>query len=119
MVAEFFLQAGWNVQGGPMTSAAEMALMVGRDWFDLVGLSMATEARVGQLTENIRAIRAASRNHAIGVMVGGPAFLAHPDLVDQVGADAMAANGDEATGHAEALLTRLRGDGVHQGPVPA
>jgi methanogenic corrinoid protein MtbC1 len=109
MVAEFFLHAGWNVEGGPMTSADEMALMVGRDWFDVVGLSLASPLRIDQLTRDICAIRAASRNAGLAVMVGGPLFIDYPEYVQRVGADGMAASGQNAPVEAEALLVRLRG----------
>ncbi len=115
MVAEFFLHAGWNVEGGPMTSADEMALMVGRDWFDVVGLSLASDQRLGQLTANIRAIRSASRNRSLAVMVGGPIFIEHPEYVERVGADGMAASGHNAPEHAEALLVRVRAAGAGSG----
>ena len=46
MVAEFFRRAGWDVSAEPAASAAELAAADGRDWFDVVGLSMGTELQV-------------------------------------------------------------------------
>jgi methanogenic corrinoid protein MtbC1 len=37
-------------------------------------------------------------------MVGGPVFLAHPELVAMVGADATAADGRQAVQQAQRLL---------------
>ena len=56
----------------------------------------ARETRIDALATGIRAIRRASRNRAIGVLVGGPLFIAHPELVARVGADATAIDGGQA-----------------------
>ena len=41
----------------------------------------------------IAAVRKASVNPSIGVLVGGPIFLSHPGLAAEVGADAVAVDG--------------------------
>ena len=55
----------------------------------------------------IRALRRASRNRAIGVLVGGPLFIDHPELVARVGADATAIDGGQAPIQAQNLLALL------------
>ena len=57
----------------------------------------------------IRAIRRSSLNRNIGVLVGGPIFVAHPELVARVGADATAIDGGQAALQAENLLTLFPG----------
>lgn len=104
-VSEFFRLGGWEVEGGIGQEADESLLqLVGDRWFALVGLSAATEGRISALTEVIPRIRAASKNRRLGVMVGGPAFLENASLFEAVGADAMAADADQAVGQAEDLL---------------
>jgi len=49
-------------------------------------------------------VRDASCNPAIGVMVGGPVFLQHPELVQRVGADASAVDATTAVLLAQRLL---------------
>ena len=49
-------------------------------------------------------MRRASCNPAIGVMVGGPAFTRSPHLAALVGADATAADGQQAVVQARTLL---------------
>jgi methanogenic corrinoid protein MtbC1 len=105
-VSEFFRLGGWEVEGGISQEADDSLLqLVSERWFALVGLSAATEGRISALTEVIPRIRAASKNRRLGVMVGGPAFLENASLFEAVGADAMAADADQAVGRAEGLLS--------------
>jgi methanogenic corrinoid protein MtbC1 len=107
MVAEFFLRAGWDVCTGASNANRDLPALVRGDWFDVVGLSLGSERRLDALATCIRSIRRASRNHSIGVMVGGPVFAQHPEYVSLVGADATALDGQQALLQAENLLTLL------------
>ena len=108
MVAEFFRRAGWEVAAEPTSSAEELVASVGAEWFDVVGLSMGSELHVEGVAAAIGALRKASRNPAIGVMVGGAVFLADPGLVAVVGADSTAADAPQAVAQAESWVA-LRG----------
>jgi methanogenic corrinoid protein MtbC1 len=107
MVVEFFRRANWRVWSGAIESNAELASLVGREAFAVVGFSVACGDRLEAVAACIRAVRRASRNPAVGIMVGGPAFVAHPELASLVGADATAVDGRQAVLQAEALLTLL------------
>lgn len=107
MVAEFFRRAGWDVWGGPPASSNDLTSMVRADWFDVVGLSVGCESRLDVLAAGIRAMRRASRNRAVGVMVGGPVFVEHPELVAFVGADATAVDARQAAEQAESIVSLL------------
>ena len=107
MVSEFFRRAGWTVWSGVPDTMPEMLAMVRREWFAVVGFSVACGAQLDALAAAIRKVRRASRNRALGVMVGGPLFIEHPELVALVGADATAADGRQAVLQAHALLTLL------------
>ena len=104
MVAEFFRRAGWEVSAEPASSAADLVAAVGADWFDVIGLSMGSELHVESVAAAIVALRSASRNPAVGVMVGGAVFVAEPGLVAVVGADATAADAPQAVAQAESLV---------------
>ena len=104
MVAEFFRRAGWNVWSGPPASRGELVGIVRREWFAVVGFSASCDTRLDALAAGIHAVRRASRNPAIGVLVGGPVFVEHPELATLIGADATAADGRQATFQAESLL---------------
>jgi MerR family transcriptional regulator, light-induced transcriptional regulator len=104
MLAEFFRREGWQVAGGPATSASDAMLIVRRAWVDVAGFSIGSLARLEGLTECIRAVRRASRNPNLYVMVGGPLFLARPGLLARTGADAAANDAAGAVRQANGLL---------------
>jgi methanogenic corrinoid protein MtbC1 len=104
IVAAFMRRAGWSVWCGAPESRQALVDMVRHDWFALVGLSTACETHLDSLKTAIRLIRRASRNPAVGIMVGGPVFIDHPDLAAAVGADATAVDGRHAAQQAETVL---------------
>jgi MerR family transcriptional regulator, light-induced transcriptional regulator len=104
MVAEFFRRAGWDVWCGPSASRGDLVGIVRREWFAVVGFSASCDTRLDALASGIHAVRRASCNQAIGVLVGGPVFVEHPELATLIGADATAADGRQATSQAESLL---------------
>ncbi len=103
MVAEFFRRAGWDVWGGPQSSSQDPVEMVRSVAFTMVGFSVGSIHTLDRLGTLIRKVRRASRNHAIGVMVGGPIFLENPSLVASVGADGTAVDGRQAVHLAQGL----------------
>jgi len=111
MVEEFMRSGGWDVQHHPAQSAEEIVKMVHDKWYALIGLSLSHEGLYPTLSNCIGEIRRQSRNGVIGVMVGGPFFLEHPDLIESVGADATAVNGPDAVVQARALVHRKQGGG--------
>jgi len=104
MVGEFFRRAGWDVVCEFDSGAEDPVGLVRAEWFDVVGISAGVEARLDWLRSGIAAVRHASRNRAIGVMVGGPVFAADPTRAAAVGADATARDGRQAPVLAEQLL---------------
>ncbi|MEO7338164.1 MAG: cobalamin B12-binding domain-containing protein [Caldimonas sp.] len=105
MVAEFFRLAGWDVTGGAWSTGADAAGMVAGEWFDAVGFSMGAEIHLKALTETIAAVRHATCNQHLVILVGGPLFLEHPDYVKTLGADAMTMDGRDAPALAERLIS--------------
>lgn len=103
MVSEFFRSAGWDVVGGPSASS-DVVAAVQREWFDVVGFSLAGEIYLPRLAPAITAVRKASINQRVGILVGGPMFLTDPGLASEVGADAVAVNGSLAPEIAETLV---------------
>lgn len=96
MVAELFRRAGWDVAGGPWEAAADASRLVGDEWFDVIGFSLAAEMHADALAQCITTLRQASRNGHVGIMVGGPVFHARPELGRQLGADLTAVDGRQA-----------------------
>ena len=104
IVTEFMRRAGWRVWCGVPESRQALLDMVHQEWFSLVGLSTACTDQLESLSAAIRLVRRASLNVGVGIMVGGPVFIDHPELAAAVGADATAVDGRHAAQQAEALL---------------
>ncbi len=104
MVAEFFRRAGWDVVDGPVANPADLVSAVTRNWFEIVGLSLSCDQRLDALAALIRDIRRSSRNRGIGIIVGGPVFVDHPDAVVRVDADVSANDAEQALLAAQELL---------------
>jgi len=112
LVAEFFRRAGWDVWTESSPTAGGLVDIARSEWFGVLGLSVSCASRLEGLSTLIHAVRRGSRNRGIGVMVGGPLFVEHPELVSLVGADATAVDAQQACLQAEALVALLvqRGD---------
>ena len=106
VVEAFFRREGWDVSGGQIDSAEEIAHLVDRQWFAIAGFSLSSELFIDRLASLIRVVRRHSCNRDIGVLVGGPLFIEQPELAERVGADAFAADGRAAVIDARVLLAR-------------
>jgi methanogenic corrinoid protein MtbC1 len=104
VVADFFARAGWDVWGGTAIRDGDIFRLVRDERFDIVGLSLGCTGRLDLLTTNIRALRSASRNHDVRVLVGGPLFIARPENACDVGADGTACGARQALAVAEQML---------------
>ena len=107
MVAEFFRRAGWDVQDETPNDRASLIEAVRAEAFDVIGLSASCEGRLEELAVTIRAVRRASANRGIGVLVGGPLFSAHPEHLHFVGADAIAGDARESPVQAQGLVDMM------------
>lgn len=105
LVGEFFRRAGWEAVSGDGGAPADPIDAVRREWFDVVGFSAGSEAKMGWIAPCIKSLRRASRNRKICVLVGGPVFTMWPEFVAKVGADATTPEARHAPALAESLLT--------------
>jgi methanogenic corrinoid protein MtbC1 len=108
LAAEFLRRDGWDAFVDSSASRAEAVDFVDREWFDVIELSLSSESHLDELTAAIRHIRRASRNGALAVMVGGPVFKDHPEMVARVGADVVATGGRQAAAQAYSLMEQLK-----------
>ena len=104
MLVEFFRREGWRVWSGSPMNDEELFGLLESDRFDVVGLSVATERRLGSLPDLLRSVRERSKNKNIKVIVGGRLFSEQPELARKVGADATAVDGVDAVRQAEQLV---------------
>ncbi len=107
IAAEFLRRQGWQVNDDPAATRLALTQRVHEEWFSIVGLSIASGARFEAMARGIRAVRRASLNPALGVLVLGPTFTQHPEMVHLVGADAAALDVREAARQARDLCSWL------------
>ena len=105
LIGEQFRREGWRVWGGPPKSLDEILELVDGQWFDIVGLSSSQVSDPARLESEIRAIRQASHNDDIKVLVGGAVFAASPKLARDLGADATAIDGRQAVDQVTKLIS--------------
>lgn len=107
MVGQFFRVDGWDVWNEFPEADSDLMDAVHDSWFALVGLSVGSEVRLNSVTSMIKAIRRASCNHAVRIMLGGPILVKKPDLAAALGADATALDGREAVMAAQSMFVSL------------
>jgi MerR family transcriptional regulator, light-induced transcriptional regulator len=117
MISEFFRREGWDLWGWPLPENKDLIALVRREWFAIVGISLAADVNQPGLAALIRELRRVSRNPHLGIMVGGPMFLKNPKLAKELGADATAVDAKQAVVQAESLLDLVL-DGAHQRTTP-
>lgn len=108
MVAEFFKRGAWTVDMAPSATDAHLRRAVQADWFTVIGFSVACAPSLETLAQTIRTVRRASSNPAVGILVGGPAFIDRHENVARVGADGMAADAIHAVIEAERFVLHTR-----------
>lgn len=105
MLETFFRRAGWEVCGGDARSRADLIELAREDWLDAIGISLSSDVLYPLMRPLIVALRKASRNPSLLVMVGGRYFMEHPDQAGDVGADAAASDAPDALRRAEEGLS--------------
>ena len=104
VLAAFFRAAGWTVGSPTIRRAAEIGRRVADARPELLGLSLGADIHLTRLTRCIALARRASPGGRLVVMVGGPIFVARPELVASVGADGTAPDAAGALARARELL---------------
>jgi methanogenic corrinoid protein MtbC1 len=107
LVAQFLRRAGWDVWQEFPESTSELIELTNEISFVAVGLSVGCATRLDGVSDTIRAIRHSSRNRGVGVLLGGSAFAAQPELGADLGADATGTDGRDAVRQAQ----RIRASG--------
>ncbi|AWN45754.1 cobalamin-binding protein [Methylobacterium terrae] len=104
LAAHFLAEAGWEVTTSFELGLADALERLRGEWFDAVGLSLSCDVCLDRLVAAVPALRRASRNRDLRVIVGGPAFDGRPDRVRLVGADAAVDDARDAPGIVQSLL---------------
>lgn len=108
MIGSFLRRAGWEVTTVAAPDEAGLCAAVQARWYAVLGVSDSCGTSTDAMAGIIHAVRRASRNRELRVMVGGPAFAGDPEQAIRVGADATAADARHAVAQAEALFALMR-----------
>ncbi|WP_375459332.1 B12-binding domain-containing protein [uncultured Enterovirga sp.] len=104
MLESFFRRAGWDVSGGGAHDRNELLRLAREERFDAIGLSLSSDVLYEPVRALIPALRAASKNRSVLMMVGGRYFVDHPDHATLIGADVAASDAPDALRRADACL---------------
>jgi methanogenic corrinoid protein MtbC1 len=104
MIEEVFSRAGWQSEALVKPDRRELLDRLSQRPFDLVGLTLARDCPSAPISNLIKAMRNASANPKIAVLVGGRMINENPGMVQDVGADGTAADALAALDVAEALV---------------
>ena len=106
LMSQFFRRDGWDASIERDLKCGSFRQTAG-EWFDLVEVLAANDMQLDEIASGIRAIRRASPNPSIGVIVCGQIFSDRPDYIALVGADLMASDPLSSLAQAKSLVTRL------------
>jgi methanogenic corrinoid protein MtbC1 len=104
MIEEVFSRAGWHSEALVKPDRRELLDRLARRSFDLVGLTLARDCPSAALATLVKAMRNASANPRIAVLVGGRMINENPSMVEEVGADGTGADALAALETAENLV---------------
>lgn len=104
LVDEAFRRAGWQSDLAIGLSMPELLRRIAASGVALLGLTVSCDCHIARLPAMVAALRNASANPKVVVLVGGRVFTDTPDLVRQVGADGTATDAFAAVAVAEALV---------------
>jgi MerR family transcriptional regulator, light-induced transcriptional regulator len=107
LLGEFFRRDGWDTWIEPKPQSQELCSAIQSEWFDVVEFLVSGEKRLDELAASIKAIRKASLNRSLGVIVCGPMFVEHPELALLVGGDVAAADPRDGVSRAQNLVGTL------------
>lgn len=101
VVEEFFVHAGWDTSIDPTASTSSIIEVLESQRIDVLGISISGEERYESLVDLLPAVRKASRNRDIRIMVGGNLLQSNPALTGQLRGVTLIADAVEALRVAE------------------
>jgi MerR family transcriptional regulator, light-induced transcriptional regulator len=106
MVGKLMDAVGWDVTFEEQRSVEDCAQTAAEKWIGVVGVTVGLPSGLERAARTIAIVKDASMNRNVAVLVGGNAFVDHPELVAQVGADAGGFDAPTAVVLASHLLAR-------------
>jgi methanogenic corrinoid protein MtbC1 len=107
IIEDFFRRAGWRTWIETAAEPEDVTDTAAHHWFDVIGFTAGHDLRTEAVKALIAAVRRASRNPNVFILVGGRLFIERPELVQEVGADATAQTGADALLISDKAVRRL------------
>jgi hypothetical protein len=104
LIAALMRRVGWETSVDTYRGAKDAASLVCNDWFGILSVTLGRRSGLEAAATMISAVKRASLNISIRVMVSGRVFTADPALAVQIGADASAPDAASAVATAEKLV---------------
>ena len=104
MVERAFTAHGWDARTMRCDHRSDMERLVGEHWFAGIGLGVNMDRQLDQAQDAIQAIRAASLNKDVWIIVGGAILSTDEARACALDADAFAHDAQEAVVLAEGLM---------------
>jgi methanogenic corrinoid protein MtbC1 len=96
IIDHLFRAARWDVVFDPYADRNALVESVHAEWFAVAGLTLSGDGRVDEARETIAALREASMNPRLRILMGGPAFERWDGLGQKIGVDAVVTDGRAA-----------------------
>ena len=104
MLEDVFTRAGWNALAMTQARRTDIIGLLSMESFNLVALTLSRDCPSAAVRNIIDAMRLASRNPDVVILVGGRMINHNPAVVAEVGADGTGADARAALDLAERLL---------------
>jgi len=104
IIDHLFRTARWDVEFDPYADRPALIGNVHDSWFAVAGLTLSADSFIEEARDTISAMRGASMNPRLRILVGGPAFERWDGLGARIGADAIATDARSAVGIANAWV---------------
>ncbi|MDE8343132.1 MAG: cobalamin-dependent protein [Acidocella sp.] len=114
VVVDTFREGGWMVRSGCALSRTKIVNFVREEWFDVIGISVTADRALKGLPACIRAVRQASCNPHLFVLIGGRAIMNHTERTRFLGADATAPDAHQALREANIFVESKVTERLHQ-----
>ena len=98
---EFLRRDGWTCYSGTPATQQDFLKLAQSEDFELIGLSISADRHLQEARQLITDLK---RRSQAKVLVGGRCILDRPELVNELGADAMARDGRETVRVVKDLL---------------
>jgi methylmalonyl-CoA mutase cobalamin-binding domain/chain len=96
IIAELFRKDGWEVVVEIADTQSALLHTAGKEWFDLIGLSVCLSDQLPLLPELVSQLKQLSKHRNVPIMLGGSAFLNSDIQGLEFGADAILEDATDA-----------------------